>query len=137
MKEKARKGKKTRGYKEILNRLKKLEEHITAEDKVVLICLEDGKECRKSVGIHEACMMALKQDMARMFGGEDTSSYRIIGVESGDDDNFIGALIEGSKDITPEAVGKFIQIENEPEDERYKLDPEPEPIKERPKFIRM
>lgn len=120
---------------------------------VILICLEDGKECRKSVGVHEACMMALKQDMARTFGGEDTATYRIIGVESGDDDNFIGALLEGSANLTPEKAAEFIQVDNDPEwDERqlresYKrrresetvLDAILEPIKEvkLPKVFRM
>ncbi len=60
---------------------------------VVLICLEDGKECRKSVTIYDATQMALKQNSAYLFGVGEKDRDVIIGVESGDDDGFIMALI--------------------------------------------
>ena len=75
----------------------------------MLICTENGEECRKSVGIHEACMMALRQDTARLFGLQEELPFRIIGVESGDDDGFISALIE-CDGLDPEEIKSIIEV---------------------------
>ena len=97
------------GIREILNRIKKLEERTVTEDRVTLICLENGKECRNNVGIHEACMMALKQDTVKLFGLSEEWPFKIIGVESGDDDGFIMGLLDGTAGIEPEDVKELIE----------------------------
>lgn len=96
--------------KEILNRIKKLEEQTTEEDKVVLICMENGREYRKCVPIHEAAMMALRQNTAYLFGVGEKEQDRIIGVESGDDDGFIMALLNGIEDVNPDEVRAMIEV---------------------------
>ena len=94
--------------KEILNRIKKLEDRATAEDMVTLICLEDGEERRKVLPSGEAAMMALRQGAAQMFKG-GILDCKIVGVESGDDDGFIKALLSG-EDIEPAEVRKIIEV---------------------------
>lgn len=96
--------------KEILSRIKKLEEQTTAEDMVVLICMEGGRECRRSLPMSEACMMALNQGTAHLFGSGELPKDRIIGVESGDDDGFIMALIDGIEDIDPAELEGIVEV---------------------------
>ena len=120
--------------KEILNRIKKLEERTIEEDMVVLICMEGGKEYRKCVAVSQACMMALEQDAACLFGCGEVTQSRIIGVESGDDDGFIMAILSGTG-IDPEEVKKIIQTESEEEKDRYVIEEGEEPVPE-PELVR-
>ena len=97
------------GFKDILNRIKKLEEGTSTTDTVTLICIEQGKECRKCVNTIEAANMVLQQETAKMFGTDNVLDYIITGVESGDEDGFIAALLT-SEDIDPEEIKNMIEV---------------------------
>ena len=51
--------------KEILQRIKRLEERNNDDGIVVLICIENGKEKRKSMSAYEAQMLVLNQSAAK------------------------------------------------------------------------
>lgn len=97
-------------FKDILKRIKKLEDRAGSDDRVVLVMLENGKECKRNLSVYEASMLALKQDTALMFGLVKEMPSRIIRVESGDDDGFISALIEVSEEIDPNEAKQLIEV---------------------------
>ncbi len=124
------------GAKEILNRLKKMESGIHEDNMVTLIVLEDGKEKRKCMSSMEATSLVLKQDTAYLFGSGERQQNRVIGVESGDDDGFIAAIL--SCDVNPENAEKFIQTEPDEDGDHEQIysqrpkrpELQPEPVKE-------
>ena len=95
--------------KDILNRLRKLEDKTTAEGKVTLICMEKGRRIKICVSVGKAADMAMKQSAADMFGTEKPEK-EIIGVEADEstDDGFIMALIADR--VNPEEVKLFIEV---------------------------
>jgi hypothetical protein len=97
-------------FKDILSRIKKLEDRAGSDDRVVVVLLENGKECKRNLSVYEASMLALKQDTARMFGLVEEIPSRIIRVEYGDDDGFISALIEGTEKIDPKDAESIIEV---------------------------
>ena len=97
-------------FKEILQRIKRLEERNNDDGIVVLICLENGREKRKSMSAYEAQMLVLKQSAAKTFGSD--IQLEIVGVESGDDDGFIESLLNDTG-VTPEEVQQMIEVLND------------------------
>lgn len=93
-------------FKEILQRIKRLEEKNNDDGIVVLICLEKGREKRKSMSAYEAQMLVLKQSAAKTFGSD--IQLEIVGVESGDDDGFIESMLNDTG-VTPEEVQQMIE----------------------------
>lgn len=87
-----------------------MEDRNSAEYRVVLVLMENGKECKRNLSVGDATMLALRQDMARLFGLEGKSSSEIIRVESGDDDGFIGALISGMEEVDPEDAKQIVEV---------------------------
>lgn len=87
-------------YREIMHRIKKLEKGDGEEVMVTLICLEKGKERRKVVPNSEAVRIVMSQGTKQLFQGGEIEC-KVIGVESGDDDGFIKALLI-EEDIDPE-----------------------------------
>ena len=80
--------------KEILNRIKKLEEQKNAPDMVTLVLLVDGKEERHAVKMHEATERIMEQSSKIFFGGECDENNRIIGVEYEESDGFLESLLD-------------------------------------------
>ncbi len=97
-------------FKEILQRIKRLEEKNNDDGIVVLICLENGREKRKSMSAYEAQMLVLKQSAAKTFGSD--IQLEIVGVESGDDDGFIESMLNDTG-VTPEEVQQMIEVLND------------------------
>ncbi len=95
--------------KDILKRLKRLEERHAPEGMEVLICVEKEKRIRVCVTKHEATMMALKQSSAQMFGTEMPERV-IVDVETDpdEDDGFIKALIEC--DVTLDDMALVVEV---------------------------
>ena len=94
--------------KEILQRIKRLEERNNDDGIVVLICLENGREKRKRMSAYEAQMMVLEQEADRSFCIGVNFQCEIIGVESGDDDGFITAMLNGEV-MTQEKLKAIIE----------------------------
>ena len=94
------------GFKEILKRIKKIEAGLGSDEMVTLIVLENGVESRRTLPIVDAMMMALKQDINLGTSGE----CKIIGVEEGDEDGFIQAILE-SGPMDPEEVKRIVETE--------------------------
>lgn len=97
-------------FKEILQRIKRLEERSNDDGTVVLICIENGKEKRKSMSAYEAQMLVLNQSAAKTFGSD--IQLEIVGVESGDDDGFIESMLNDTG-VTPEEVQQMIEVLND------------------------
>ena len=97
-------------FKDILSRIKKLEDRAGSDDRVVVVLLENGKEYKRNLRVYEAGMIALKQDTARLFGLVEEISSKIIRVESGDEDGFIAALVDGVEEIDPKEAEQFIEV---------------------------
>lgn len=97
-------------FKDILSRIKKLEDRAGLDDRVVVVLFENGKECKRNLSVYEASMLALKQDTARLFGLAEEIPSRIIRVESGDEDGFISALVDGLEEIDPQEAERFIEV---------------------------
>lgn len=97
-------------FKEILQRIKRLEEKNNDDEIVVLICLENGREKRKSMSAYEAQMLVLNQSAAKTFGSD--IQLEIVGVESGDDDGFIESMLNDTG-VTPEEVQQMIEVLND------------------------
>ena len=95
------------GLREIVNRITKIETGLGSDEMVTLIVLENGIEYKRSVPIGEAMMMVLKQDM-----GAECGEGRIIGVEEGDEDCFIQAILEGGP-LDPEEMKRIVETESE------------------------
>ena len=81
------------GFKEILDRIKKLEERKEAPDKVTLIYRIGGEEKRKVMDIHDATRIVMDQASGVLFCG-DMKDSRIIGIECDESDGFLEALID-------------------------------------------
>ena len=93
--------------KDILKRLRRLEERHAPEDMEILICVEKGKRIEVCVTKHEATMMALKQSSAQMFGTKMPERL-IVDVETDPDDGFIKALIECN--VTAEDMALVVEV---------------------------
>lgn len=76
---------------------------------VTLIVLEDGKEHRRTMPIGDAQLIVMKQDSEKMFGNGICNGPVVIGVESGDDDGFIKAILDC--EVNPEEVRAFIETQ--------------------------
>ena len=85
-----------------------MEDKNQEEGIVVLICLENGQEQRKSRTTYEAQMMVLEQEADRSFCIGVNFQCEIIGVESGDDDGFITAMLNGEV-MTQEKLKAIIE----------------------------
>ena len=81
------------GMKEILERIKKLENKKPDPCMVTLIYRIDGKEIRKSMDIQEATQRVMEQASKVLFCGELTDNC-IVGVEEEDGDGFLESLID-------------------------------------------
>ena len=97
-------------FKEILQRIKRLEERSNDDGTVVLICIENGKEKRKSMSAYEAQMLVLNQSAAKTFGSD--IQLEIVGVEYGDDDGFIESMLNDTG-VTLEEAQQMIEVLND------------------------
>ena len=93
-------------FRYILKRIKRLEDRNQEEGIVILICLENGKERRKSMTTYEAQMLVLNQGMGKTLGSD--LQLEVVGVESGDDDGFIEAMLS-TDDMTLEELMEIIE----------------------------
>ena len=124
MKEKGRKEDGKRAYKEILRRLKKLEEHYNSPIFITVIYLVDGVEERKRMKMHEATELIMRQSDIAFFDGANYEARmahkRIIDVEYEDSDGFLEALID-IKPIEPARMREIVDDGTDPEWEEKQL----------------
>ena len=92
------------GLREIINRITKIENGLGSDEMVTLIVLENGVEYKRYVPIVDAAFMVLEQNT-----GFKLEESRIIGVEEGDDDNFIGALLT-SEPLDPKSWDEIVEV---------------------------
>lgn len=85
-----------------------MEDKYQEEGMVTLVCLENGREYRKTVTASIALEMITAQEVRNLFwAGKTDNPCKIIGVECGDDDGFLSASL--GEPVEPEELARIIE----------------------------